>query len=68
VEDVLGFLAGRVLELEDGLDAPDPDGEAPRIRAELEMTSDLIDQVLHLYHELGADEIERLEAAAQASA
>lgn len=67
VEDVLGFLAKRVVELEDGLTDPG-DGEAARLRAELDMTSDLIDQVLYLYYGLGPDEIERVESAAQASA
>ncbi len=34
---------------------------------ELDLTSGLIDQVLYLYHELGNDEIERVEAAAAAN-
>jgi hypothetical protein len=66
VEDVLRFLAGRVLELEDGLAAPDP-AEAERLRAELELTSGLIDQVLYLYHRLATEDVERVEAASHAA-
>jgi hypothetical protein len=67
VLDILEFLAKRVLELEDGLAAPDV-SEADRLNAELRMTSDLIDQVLYVYHELSLEEVERVEAAAQPSA
>ena len=67
VEDILAFLAGRVVELGDGLSEPE-DGEAARHHAELEMTSGLIDQVLYLYHDLDQRDVERLEAAGQASA
>jgi hypothetical protein len=63
VEDVLRFLADRLLELEDGLSEPDA-SEAERLRAELELTSGLIDQVLYLYHRLDGEDIERVEAAA----
>lgn len=60
VEDVLGFLAGRVVELEDGLASPAPDGEEG-LRLELEMTSRLVDLVLYRYHELSPAEVERVE-------
>jgi len=66
VADLLGFLAQRVVDLEEGLAGPDAD-EAARLRAELEMTSEVIDRVLYLYHGLGEGDIERVEAA-QASA
>jgi hypothetical protein len=62
VADLLEFLAGRVVELEDGLTAPDV-AEADRMRAELDMTSDVIDRVLYLYHELGEADVERVEGA-----
>lgn len=66
VEDVLRFLAGRVLELEDGLAGPDL-ADTERLRAELELTSGLIDQVLYLYHRLATEDIERVEAASHAA-
>jgi len=60
VEDILGFLAARVVELEDGLAG---DGESEeRMRTELDMTSRLIDLVLYQYHGLARPEIERLES------
>lgn len=62
VEDVLGFLAGRVVELEDGLANPDTSDTA-RMHTELDMTSSLIDRVLYVYHGLAEDDIERVEAA-----
>jgi hypothetical protein len=66
VSDLMDFLAGRVIELEDGLAEPDvPDVE--RLRAELDMTDGLVDRVLFLYHALAAADVEKVEAA-QASA
>jgi hypothetical protein len=62
VEDVLGFLAGRVVELEDGL-ASAADGEADSVRAELNLTSQLVDLVLYLFHGVGPKDVERIEAA-----
>ena len=67
VLDILDFLAKRVVELEDSLAAPEV-SEADRLRAELRMTSDLVDQVLYVYHELSLEDIERVEATAQPSA
>jgi len=67
VEDLLSFLGARVVELQDGL--TDPDGsEEETVRGELELTSRLIDLVLYRYHELGAEEVERVEADQQGSA
>jgi len=66
VDDLLGFLARRVVELEDTL--PEPDADAARLRAELAMTSGLIDRVLYLLYGLEGDDIERVEAEAGASA
>lgn len=60
VEDLVAFLAGRVVALEEG-DADDTDDT--RAEAELEMTNDVIDRVLYLYHGLDTSEIERVEAA-----
>jgi len=66
VEDMLGFLADRVLELEDGLAAPDPEGE-DRLRLELTMTSRLIDLVLYRYHELSQADVEVVETSRRAA-
>lgn len=67
VQDILTFLARRVVELEDGLAEP-TGGEAARMRSELEMTSRLIDLVLYEYHGVGAEDVERIEAGGQVSA
>jgi len=65
VEDILGFLAGRVVELEDGLAAED--GEArDRMRLELSMTSRLVDLVLYLFHRLEPSDIEVFEGSRRA--
>jgi hypothetical protein len=63
VADVLNFLASRVVELEDGL-SEGTSSEPDRLRAELDMTSGLIDRVLHLFHGLSQNDVERLERAA----
>jgi len=62
VGELLDFLAGRVVELEEGLDSADP-GEPERLRAELEMTSALIDRAMYLYFDLSDHEIELVEMA-----
>ncbi len=62
VEDILSFLSGRVVELEDGLAQPG-DEEAEKLRAELEMTSHLVDLVLYLFHDVAEEDVERIEAA-----
>jgi hypothetical protein len=62
VREILDFLATRVVEL--GESEAEPDGEeVERLRAELDMTGSLIDRVLYLYHGLGGEEVERVEAA-----
>ena len=67
VEDILSFLCGRVVELEEGLATGD--GEDPAAaRSEMEMTSRLIDLVLYRFHELAPEEIERVEASRRVSA
>jgi len=67
VKDVMAFLAGRVVELEDGL-AESPDDDAARFRTELELTSELIDLVMYEFHGVGPEELARIEAGRQASA
>ncbi len=67
VEDILSFLSARVVELEDGLADPDLT-EGDTMRGELGMTSRLLDLVLYRYHELGAEDVEAVEADEQDSA
>jgi hypothetical protein len=62
VEALLDFLAARVVELEDGL-AAQTVADQERLRAELDMTSDVIDRVLYLYHGLTPMDIEQIEGA-----
>jgi hypothetical protein len=62
VEDVLGFLARRVVELEDELASAAPD-DAEAMRMELSLTSQLIDLVLYQFHGVGPKDVERIEAA-----
>ncbi len=67
VEDTLGFLCGRVVELEESLatgGGDDPD----KARSEMDMTSRLIDFVLYRFHELAPAEIELAEAGGHATA
>ena len=67
VEDTLGFLCGRVVELEESLatgGGDDPD----KARSEMDMTSRLIDFVLYRFHELAPAEIELAEAGGHAPA
>lgn len=66
VHDILTFLAGRVVELGERIDSPDEESEA-RLRFELDTTSQLLDIVLYVLHELSSSEIERLEADRHAS-
>ena len=62
VDDLLQFLAGRVVELEESL-AGDPGEDGPRLKGELSMTDRLIDLVLYLYHGLTPEDIHLLETA-----
>jgi hypothetical protein len=62
VEDLLAFLAGRVLELEETL-AADGVEDGERLRGELAMTDRLVDLVLFQYHGLSEDDIQAVETA-----
>jgi len=62
VEDVLGFLAHRLVELEDEL-ASAPADEAEAMRTEMGLTSQLVDLVLYQFHGVGPQDVERIEAA-----
>ena len=61
VEDVLEFLGGRVVELEDGLADPVAENRE-RMLAELDMTSKLVDQVLYRFHGFTPEDVEKVEA------
>lgn len=63
VEELLRFLAGRVLALEEEISGGRAD-EPERLRGELTLTDQLIDHVLYEYHRLTAEDVGRLEAAA----
>jgi hypothetical protein len=67
VDDLLGFLTKRVVDLEDTIPEAGA-GDDVRLRAELDMTCGLIDRVLYLLHGLAIEDIERVEAEAAASA
>ena len=62
VEDLLRFLAGRVLELDERISTGQVDGEPEKIRRELEMTDRLLDLVLYRWLELSPQEAARAEA------
>ena len=56
VQDILCFLAARIVELEE--EAAIADGEDREHReAELKMTSRLVDLVLYLLHDFGPDDV-----------
>jgi hypothetical protein len=62
VEDLLGFLAARVVEL--GEEASEGDGEErDQKAADLRMTSRLLDLSLCVLHDLGPEEVGKVEAA-----
>ena len=57
VEDVLGFLSARVLELEGLVEEEDDHEEEARLRAELEMTAQLVDLVLLRLYEVDPSDL-----------
>lgn len=63
VEDILHFLAERVVELRD--EAPEEGGgdEEASVEMELAMTNRLIDLVTYELYELDGEEVERVESA-----
>jgi hypothetical protein len=67
VEDILAFLAARVVELEDGLTDPD-ESEGESMRAELRLTNRLIDLVLYRYHGLTSEDVDTVEAEGRGDA
>ena len=62
VEELLRFLASRVLELDESISTGDVDGEPEKVRWELDMTDRLLDLVLYRWLELSPQEAARAEA------
>ena len=62
VEELLRFLAGRVLALDDLISAGEVDGEPEKVRFELDMTDRLLDLVLYHWLDLTPQETARAEA------
>lgn len=63
VEDILAFLAGRIVELEERLSAPGDDDDPAQLRSEFDTTDRLLDLVLYRYHGLAPEIVERLETS-----
>ena len=61
VQDLLGFLAARVVELEEKSALSDGEDREHR-EAELKMTSRLVDLVLYTLHGFGPEEVGKVEA------
>jgi hypothetical protein len=62
VEELLRFLAARLLELDERISTGQVDGEPEKIRRELDMTDRLLDLVLYRWLELSPQEAARAEA------
>ncbi|MSR35894.1 MAG: hypothetical protein EXR95_04500 [Gemmatimonadetes bacterium] len=62
VEELLRFLAARVLELDDLISKGQVDDEPEKVRRELDMTDRLLDLVLYRWLELSPQEAARAEA------
>jgi len=62
VEDFLGFLARRIVALDEEI-AGGPAEDEERLRGELRATNRLVDLVLYQFHGLGPEEIHLLETA-----
>ena len=62
VQDLLVFLAARVVELEERSSSCDGEDREHR-EAELKMTGRLVDLVLYTLHGIGPEEVEKAEAA-----
>lgn len=67
VADILGFLARRVVELEEEAHGAQGDEQSQR-EAELKMTSRLVDLVLYIYYRLDREEANRVETGSSAEA
>jgi hypothetical protein len=63
VQEVLGFLAARIVDLEEQAADTDDDDDRQHREAELKMTSRLVDLVLYLLHGFRPEEVGKVEAA-----
>ena len=63
VDDILAFLGGRVVELEERISNPADDDDVDQLRAERDTTDRLLDLVLYQYHGLDVELVEGLEAS-----
>lgn len=61
VEDLLGFLAARVVDLEEQASLAEDEDRDHR-EAELKMTNRLVDLVIYQLHRLGPEDVARVEA------
>jgi hypothetical protein len=62
VEELLRFLAARVIELDERISTGQVDGEPEKVRRELDLTDRLLDLVLYRWLELSPQEAARVEA------
>lgn len=62
VQDILGFLASRVVELDEQSALADGEDRDHRT-AEMKMTSRLLDLVLYLLHDFSPEDVGKVEAA-----
>lgn len=63
VNDILSFLADRIVELEERLSSPGDDDDPTQLRSEFDTTDRLLDLVLYQYHGLAPELVEGLEAS-----
>ena len=64
VDDLLHFLAERIVDFEERLSTPQDDDDDPvQLRSEFETTDRLLDLVLYQYHGLDPATVEELEAS-----
>ena len=63
VEELLGFLATRVVDLEEQTSLAEHDEDREHREAELKMTNRLIDLVIYQLHDLGPEEVGKVESA-----
>ncbi len=61
VDDILAFLATRIVELDERLAAPGADDDVAQLKSELATTDRLLDLVLYRYHGLDPVKVESRE-------
>lgn len=63
VDDILVFLAERIVDLEEKISAPGDDDDPAQLKSECDTTDRLLDLVLYQYHGLDPELVEGLEAS-----